>query len=153
MRLFFDTCTIVDYLCNRSNSDNVDKILQIADSNHYQCLMSAGSFYTLTYLLELDLKHKGYTEKEKRVERLREILNGVLSTFIIPELDGMILKKGVNNIFFSDLEDSYQYEAAVKSSCDVFLTDNISDFKYADQRVLKILPPTMETVKYLSVRS
>lgn len=153
MRLFFDTCTIVDYLCNRSNSDNVDKILQIADLYHYQCFMSANSFYTLTYLLELDLKHKGYTEKDKRVERLREILNGILSTFIIPELDWTILKNGVNNIFFSDLEDSYQYEVAVKSSCDVFLTDNISDFKYADQRVIEILPPTKETIKYLFTRS
>ncbi len=31
MKLFFDTCTIIDYLCNRNNSSIFDKILQLAE--------------------------------------------------------------------------------------------------------------------------
>lgn len=46
MKIFFDTCTIIDYLCNRSNSSQIDSILQLADEKRWQCIMSAGSFYT-----------------------------------------------------------------------------------------------------------
>ena len=54
MKIFFDTCTLIDYLCNRSNSSQIDSILQLADEKRWQCIMSAGSFYTITYLIELD---------------------------------------------------------------------------------------------------
>ena len=47
MKIFFDTCTIIDYLCNRNNSANVDRILQLADDNRWECIISAGSFYTI----------------------------------------------------------------------------------------------------------
>ena len=103
--------------------------------------MSAGSFYTITYLIELDLKRTGYTEKQARILRLREILNGVLDTFYIPDLDWAILHDGVNNTKFKDLEDSYQYEAAYKSACDYMITDNLKDFKKSDKAFLTVVSP------------
>ncbi len=75
--------------------------------------------FILYHLIELDLKHNGYTDKPVRIARLREILNEVLDTFYIPELNWNVLFEGVNNLSFNDLEDSYQYEAACNSFCDL----------------------------------
>ena len=146
MKLFFDTCTIIDYLCNRNNSSTVDKILQFAEERKWQCIMSAGAFYTITYLLELDLKRNGFIDKQARIARLREILNGVLDTFVIPELDWTILYEGVNNIAFTDLEDSYQYEVACRIASNYLITDNLNDYKNSDQTIISILSP----VEFLS---
>ena len=148
MKIFFDTCTIIDYLCNRNNSAYVDRILQLADDNRWECIISAGSFYTITYLIELDLKHNGYSEKTTRIARLREILNGVLNTFFIPELDWLILYKGVNSTLFNDLEDSYQYEVAIKSGCNYLITGNLSDYKNSDQTLIKVLSPQEFLMSY-----
>ena len=141
MRIFFDTCTIIDYLCDRNNSSLIDSILQLSDENRWQCVMSAGSFYTITYLIELDLKRNGHVDKPSRIAKLREILNGVLNTFYIPELDWEILRTGVNNPSFDDLEDSYQYEVALKCACDYIITDNLSDYKNSDQTFISIVSP------------
>lgn len=148
MKLFFDTCVIVDYLCNRNNSTIVDKIFQLANKQQWQCIMSAGSFYTLTYLIELDLKRKGYEEKSERIAQLRNILNGVLGTFFIPEMDWDILYAGVHNEAFHDLEDSYQYEVACQSACQYLITDNLSDYKNANQDTISIVSPQDFLTRY-----
>lgn len=148
MKLFFDTCVIVDYLCNRNNSTIVDKIFQLANKQQWQCIMSAGSFYTLTYLIELDLKRKGYEEKSERIAQLRNILNGVLGTFFIPEMDWNILYAGVHNEAFHDLEDSYQYEVACQSACQYLITDNLSDYKNANQDTISIVSPQDFLTRY-----
>ena len=108
--------------------------------------MSAGAFYTITYLLELDLKRNGFIDKQARIARLREILNGVLDTFVIPELDWNILYEGVNNIAFTDLEDSYQYEVDCRIASNYLITDNLNDYKNSDQTIISILSP----VEFLS---
>ena len=89
----------------------------------------------------MDLKHNGYSEKTARIARLREILNGILSTFFIPDSDWAILYKGVNNTLFNDLEDRYQYEVAIKSRCHYLITDNLSHHKNSDQSLIKVLSP------------
>ena len=88
---------------------------------------------------------------EQRLHRcarrtLREILNGVLDTFVIPELDWNILYEGVNNIAFTDLEDSYQYEVACRIASNYLITDNLNDYKNSDQTIISILSP----VEFLS---
>lgn len=148
MRIFLDTCTIIDYLCNRNNSSLIDSILQLSDENRWQCVMSAGSFYTITYLIELDLKRNGHVDKPSRIVKLREILNGVLNTFYIPELDWEILRTGVNNPSFDDLEDSYQYEVALKCACDYIITDNLLDYKNSDQTFISIVSPKEFLAKF-----
>ena len=148
MIIFLDTCTIIDYLCNRNNSSLIDSILQLSDENRWQCVMSAGSFYTITYLIELDLKRNGHVDKPSRIAKLREILNGVLNTFYIPELDWEILRTGVNNPSFDDLEDSYQYEVALKCACDYIITDNLSDYKNSDQTFISIVSPKEFLAKF-----
>lgn len=35
----------------------------------------------------------------------------------------------MNNTSFADLEDSYQYQSALDSGCDVLVTINVGDYK------------------------
>ena len=92
MKIFFDTCAIVDYLCNRKEAQLVDEILSNAEAKEWECFISVGSFYTLTYLLELHLKRNGFSDKEQRIGKLREILEGILDTFAIADI--YVVNKG-----------------------------------------------------------
>lgn len=141
MRIFFDTCTIIDYLCNRKNAQLVDEILSYVEEREWECFISVGSFYTMTYLLELYLKHNGLTDKEQRIDRLRKILEDVLDTFAIADIFTEDLLMSVKNTAFTDLEDSCQYHAAIAASCEWLVTINISDFKNANQDKVKVVTP------------
>lgn len=74
-------------------------------------------------------------------EKLREILHQLLESFEIVDLDKETLKKGIGNKDFTDLEDSYQYVAALSANSDVLLTINTSDFRYASQSRISIVSP------------
>ena len=113
MKIFFDTCAIVDYLCNRKEAQLVDEILSNAEAKEWECFISVGSFYTLTYLLELHLKRNGFSDKEQRIGKLREILEGILDTFAIADIYGEDLMLSIKDSSFMDLEDCYQYHDAI----------------------------------------
>lgn len=40
MKIFFDTCAIVDYLCNRKEAQLVDEILSNAEAKEWECFIS-----------------------------------------------------------------------------------------------------------------
>ncbi len=106
-----------------------------AEENGWECYISVGSFYTLTYLIELHLKRNGYNDKDQRIEKLREMLANVLSAFSIADIFSEDLIESVNNHGFTDLEDSYQL------GCNYLITININDFKGADTTSVKIVTP------------
>lgn len=141
MKLFFDTCTIIDYLCNRQNANFVEDILNRVEAKEWECYISVGSFYTLTYLIELHLKRNGYSEKEQRINKLRDMLTNVLETFSVADIFADDLLASINNYYFSDLEDSYQYQAALNAKCDYLITINIRDFKEARALGLEVVTP------------
>lgn len=141
MKIFFDTCAIVDFICNRENAPYIDRILNDSEKRGWERYISVGSFYTLTYLIEIHLKRNGYEEKETRIEKLREILSSILQYFNIAELTSNKLFASIKDYAFSDLEDSYQYRAAITAKCDFLITDNISDFKNADMTKIRIVSP------------
>ena len=116
----------------------------------YSLYISYGSFYTLTYLVEKYLKHEGQ-EKEVRVAKLREILNGVLDLFQFAGQNGDTMKEGVNDALFSDLEDSYQAHAAEAEGCDVLLTIDINHFSaFEGASALSVLTPQQFVDTYIS---
>lgn len=109
-------------------------------------VLSCDSFYTLTYLIESYLK-KEKLEKDKRISELRRILNGLLLEYYIEsEIDW---KAGIDDIHFTDIEDSYQYQAALSSGCDVLLTLNTRDFQHATSASLKIYSPSEFLAEYV----
>ena len=70
--------------------------------------------------------------------KLRRILKGLLAEYII--IGDLDWEKSIDDWRFTDLEDSYQYQAALVSECDVFLTLNIRDFK----QVISSAPDAMQ---------
>ena len=126
MRIFFDTNVVLEYLLDRRNANDVEEVLSHIKREESLKFISSGSFYTLAYLLEVAYKRQG-EESNARMERLRGILNVLLSEYsVVGNLDW---KKGVNDILFSDIEDSFQFQAALSAQCDVLLTFNVHDFK------------------------
>lgn len=142
MKLFFDTCTVVEYLCNRKDALYVEQILDSVEQKGWDCFISIGSFYTLIYLIELHLKRNGLIDKEERINRLREMLSEILDTFVISDIYERDLIDSIHDEHFFDLEDSCQYRAALASECDYLITINVKDFKIVDSSKPEVLTPS-----------
>lgn len=138
MRVFVDTNIIMELLANRSQADIVDDVFAACEENGWKRFISVGSFYTLTYLVERVLKQT-YQSRPNLLEHQRSILRDILSAFDISPLRSLHLLQGVNNPAFSDLEDSYQHQAALLAECDVLLTINSKDFKLAGK--IQVMTP------------
>ena len=72
MKIFFDTCAIVDFICNRENAAYIDRILNDSEKRGWERYISVGSFYTLpisskSILNETDTKKK--KQESKNCER------------------------------------------------------------------------------------
>lgn len=135
MKIFCDTNIIIEFLCRRGQANFIEKILRFeCEMNHY--FISIGSFYTITFIIEKYLRKETDLSVEQRLEKLREILLSILSDFSLAPLPLENLKEGVNDSRYIDLEDSYQYQAAVSSQCEVLLTINKKDFFSSDNLIV-----------------
>ena len=141
MKVFCDTNILLEFLFKRKEAETIKTIFHYLNQKKVVKIISAGSFYTLTYLIENYLK-KEELRKEDRIMKLRRILKGLLTEYIITcDLDW---EKSIDDSRFTDLEDSYQYQAALASGCDVFLTLNIRDFKqvtFSDIDAMRVYSP------------
>ena len=59
MRLFVDTNIVVELLENRKESDNIDRIFEAIETRQWEKVLSVGSFYTLTFLIERIIRRQG----------------------------------------------------------------------------------------------
>ena len=142
MTIFCDTNIIMEFLQQRRYSAEVSRILTNALQTDDKLLISVGSFYTITYLTEKYLKADLSLSKKERIDRLREILKSILTSFKFADLSTSSIKDGVNDQAFSDLEDSYQAHVAEDCGCEVLLTINKQHFKYfANSSHIKVLTP------------
>lgn len=148
MNVFCDTNIILEYLFKRKDAESIKTIFCYLNSKKISKVISAGSFYTLTYLIENYLK-KEDLRKEDRVKKLRRIMKSLLIEYgIVGNLDW---EKGIEDLRFTDLEDSYQYQAALISGCDVLITLNVRDFSQVvslDVNALQICSPSDFIIKY-----
>ncbi len=80
MRIFLDTNVLLEYFRNRAQAETVEKILSFIRSNGHQGYFSVGSFYTLIYILDTELKKENLHNPERLV-KLRYILKGILSEY------------------------------------------------------------------------
>lgn len=128
MKIFFDTNIILEFLQQRAHADLVEQILDITSQRGDELYISVGSFYTLTYIIEQHLRRTKDDTSEDRLSELRTILSSVLEEFNIVQHNKESLLAGVTNNAFSDLEDSYQHQAALMAGCEYLLTINEKDF-------------------------
>lgn len=139
MNIFCDTNIIVEYLEKRLQFQAVERILQLP-TDKCKLYLSEGSFYTITFLVDRQLRRLEIYNPE-RLEQERKILSRILDTFDIAHAEKNGLLQGVASESFKDLEDSYQYQAALNCGADVLLTINIKDFQEEASSKVKILTP------------
>jgi predicted nucleic acid-binding protein len=131
-KVFLDTNVILDHALDRAFADEANKIFALAEENKISCYISTGSVYTLAYVLE---------KATKNIDVVREKLLMYL-TFIIPVSNlPFNIEQAICDKTFDDIEDAFQYYAALQAGCDFFVTANIRDFKKGEQKKLPVLKP------------
>ena len=140
MKIFVDTNIVSELLEERSLVDYIDQIFEKAEQKGWTRVLSVGSFYTITFLTERFLRRQGIVLPQL-VEQQRIILNSLLQAFEIVDISKDELASGVPDLQFNDIEDSYQYQSAIKSNCSVLLTINKKDFKNVTDSNIQILSP------------
>lgn len=140
MKIFLDTNVVMDYLASRGDVESVNRIFKDIEDNVHSAFISIGSFYTITYLTEIFLKNKGF-EKAERIQRLRDTLESLLGYINVAGHTKAQLLRGVRDVEFQDIEDSYQYQAALVADCECFITSNIKDFRDLDSPLIDIVTP------------
>ena len=140
MKIFFDTNVVLEFLAERPKASQVESVISLCEKNGWSKYLSVGSIYTIAYMTERILHQKGLVRPEL-IEVQRNIFQALLSSYkVVPLKLGRILV-AAGDLFFSDLEDSFQYQSALQVDCDVLLTFNIKDFKEAKQEDIKIMEP------------
>ncbi|HEY8689188.1 MAG TPA: PIN domain-containing protein [Chitinophagaceae bacterium] len=119
MKIFIDTNIFLDALLKREPFKiHAENLLNLCDERVFTAYTSCVSFTNLTYFLQR-------YNKSDHVETLERILNTIT---IIP-LENKDFKKALS-LNFSDVEDAYQYTAALKERGMKFIiTRNTNDFK------------------------
>lgn len=148
MKILVDINVLLDFYLGRTpNYRYVSKIIKSYIKNnrmYYNCYVSSHTISTLMYCLRSPKVYRNYGAKIPN-DVVTEFINLTLELFeIVPE-NKKILFNATNNSFFSDKEDSIQYECAKEIQADLILTSNIKDFKNAG---IPVMTPEQFCNKY-----
>ena len=131
-KVFLDTNVILDHALDRAFAEEAEKILAMSEQGEINCHTSSGAFYTLAYVLE---------KATRDIETVREKLLLYL-TLITPVTNlPSSFEQAICDRSFDDIEDAFQYYAAIHACCDFFITANIKDFKNGAKESLPVLKP------------
>lgn len=148
MKVFLDTNIFLDYFQRRQQYHAVSQIFDAIEDGKLKAVVSTGCIYTLAYVIRIELKRMGVFRPEQ-TERLRSTLNTILGLVSTANLSHRNAINGINDTAFDDVEDSFQYQCAKQSKCDVLLTINLRDYRNADASKIEILSPIDFVEKYL----
>ena len=148
MKVFLDTNIFLEYFERRREYQAVSQLLSAVEDGKLKAVVSAGCVYTLAYLIRMELKRQGIHRPEQ-TQRLRALLNIVLSMATVAGVSHKNIVSGTNNLAFDDVEDSFQYQCALQNKCDALVTINLKDYHNADTAKMKILSPTEFVEKFL----
>lgn len=146
MRAFLDTNVLIEYFERRARYLPVSQVFDAIEDGEIEAVMSVGGLYTITYLLTTGLKRQGIHRPEQTI-RLRSILNDVVDLVEVADLSSESIQQAVNDVRFTDIEDSYQYHCAIEHQCDVLVTINTKD--YPVKAGIPVLPPQDFVDSYL----
>ena len=148
MKVFFDTNVIIEYLIQRDHFDVTKQVIdKLINADHILCI-SAGGFYTIIYIIDKYLNKELRIEKATRIAFLRNMARGILKNYHVAEHDNESLLRSINDLRFTDLEDSCQLQAAITAGCQCLLTFNVKDFPSFDNQI-KVLTPEQFLDEYL----
>ena len=148
MNLLFDTNVIMEYVAHRRQYDAVKNIFESILADRHYGYITQGSVYTLAYLTERAFKEQD-VHRPELTERIRTTMTAILQIFEPLGITRQQMLTSIANQAFSDIEDSFQYQCAIDSGCDILLTINIGDFKHVDSPELEIMTPVAFVEKYM----
>jgi len=148
MKVFLDTNIFLEYFERRREYQAVSQLLSAIEDGKLKAVVSAGSVYTLAYLIRMELKRQDIHRPDQTL-RLRSTLNIVLSMATVAGISHKNIVNGTNDMDFDDVEDSFQYQCAVQNKCDVLVTINLKDYRGVDNSRIEVLSPTEFASKYL----
>ena len=140
MRVFIDTNIFAEYIFEREQSASVQKIFQAIKEKNIEAFTSSASLYTMAYISEQMLKRKGVHQPEQ-ANQVRKIIESLLQLVQIGNIEHSDMMIGVNDTSFSDIEDSFQNQCALKNGCNYLITINTKDFSKASQNLMKVVTP------------
>ena len=147
-KVFLDTNIFLEYFEQRREHRAVSQLLSAVEDGKLKAIISVGGIYTLTYLIRMELKRKEIHRPEQTMQ-LRATLDTVMSIVSVGGLCQKRVTKAINDSAFDDVEDSLQYQCALQSKCDAFITINLRDYRNADTALMQIMSPTEFVEKYL----
>lgn len=141
MKVLIDTNVILEVILQRENVGFAKRTLSVLSQGNHEMYMTAGGFYGMLYTVENYLRKVLELKRPDRIEALRSIMIQVLNKFQVADHDRESLLRGIEDKTFSDLEDSCQYQAALKEGCTLLLSFNKSDFIVGDDAPVKVMTP------------
>jgi len=132
IRIFLDTNVVLDHALGRSFADEAEKIFAQSELDEINCYISAGTVYTLAYVLEKAIND---------IDIVREKLLLYLTLATPVSNFPYNFEQAIFDKSFEDIEDAFQYYAALQVGCDFFVTVNTKDFKMGETEKLPVLKP------------
>ena len=139
MRIFLDTNVILEYFIEREDVQTAAHLFNRLQEENDEMYISAGSFYTMLFLMDKYLKKDLGMKGELRIEALRSLAVKILKNVTVVGHDNEGLLRGVEDKQYKDLEDSCQNQAAIAVGCDYLITYNVKDYP---ESALPVLSPT-----------
>ena len=139
MKVFLDTNVILDYVLQREHyAEAKQAIVQMLESDD-ELLMSVGGFYTMVFIVEKYFRKVHHLNMASAQVLTRDVMRKTLNTFQVVEHDSASLLRGIDDQTFSDIEDSCQYQLAIKHGCKRLVTFNAVDFPIKDGSDIEIV--------------
>ena len=141
MKVLIDSNVVLEAILQRERVEVANKCLLTLAQGRHELYLTAGGFYGMLYTIDKYLRKVIELKKPVRVAALRSIMIQVLNQYQVADHDRKSLLSGIEDNLFTDLEDSCQYQAAIKSGCELLLTFNIADYPTNADAGVKVLSP------------
>lgn len=141
MKVLVDSNVILEVILQREQMDVAKMSLSALSQGKHDAYLTVGGFYGMIYTVDNYLRKVMELKKPDRIDALRSILKQVLNKFQVADHDKDSLLRSIEDKTFSDLEDSCQYQAAMKEGCTCLITFNVSDYNVSDDASVKVVTP------------
>lgn len=141
MKVLVDTNVILEVILQREQMDLAKRSLSMLSTGNHEIYLTAEGFYGMLYTVDNYLRKVMDLKKPYRIDALRSIMKQVLNKFQVAEHDRDSLLRSIDDKAFSDLEDSCQYQAALKEGCTLLITFNERDFDVNTKSPVKVMTP------------
>jgi len=122
IHLFLDTNSVIDFLTDRKPfSSLAGRLFDYSVKGEVKLYLSAVSYNNIYYVVRKVSSHK---------ETIR-ILSSLIEMTEVIDSTSSIIKDSLNSEF-NDFEDALQYFSALSADSDVIISNNPSDFHFAE---------------------